>query len=53
MPDHSKTCPNSKANSKSCTCTHTSCARHGVCCACIAYHLPMKQLPQCYVKAGL
>ncbi|MCD8140228.1 MAG: DUF6485 family protein [Planctomycetaceae bacterium] len=45
-------CPNAGKN-QGCTCPHTSCARHGACCQCIAYHLPQKQLPQCYVKAGM
>jgi hypothetical protein len=47
-----KTCPNAGKNAN-CTCPYTDCARHGACCQCIAYHLPQKQLPQCYVKAGV
>ena len=47
-----KDCPNAGKNPK-CTCSYTDCPRHGSCCRCIAYHLPQKQLPQCYVKAGV
>ena len=48
-----RNCPNAQGNSQRCTCPYTGCSRHGVCCECIAYHLPRKELPQCYVKAGL
>ncbi len=34
-------------NSVNCTCTYTSCDKHGKCCECVEYHLQMKQLPGC------
>ncbi|MCC8166625.1 MAG: DUF6485 family protein [Planctomycetes bacterium] len=46
-------CGNADKNDKRCTCSYTSCPRHGVCCGCVAYHLKDKQLPQCYVEAGV
>jgi hypothetical protein len=30
-----------------CTCTYSTCDKHGKCCECIAYHLRMDQLPAC------
>lgn len=48
-----KDCSNMEKNKQQCTCAYTNCPRHGVCCQCVAYHLPQKQLPQCYVKAGV
>ncbi len=30
-----------------CTCTYSSCAKQGICCECIAYHLKSRQLPGC------
>ena len=32
---------------ENCGSTYTSCDRRGVCCDCIANHLPSKQLPAC------
>ncbi len=52
MPER-KVCPNRGLNNEFCTCPYTDCERHGVCCECVQYHLPKKQLPQCYVKAGM
>ena len=30
-----------------CNCTYDPCARKGVCCDCLVYHLKMRQLPAC------
>ena len=30
-----------------CNCTYSGCGKKGVCCDCIQYHLPMRQLPAC------
>lgn len=38
-------------NLESCACTYTSCARQGICCECIAYHLKSRQLPGCAFPA--
>jgi len=35
--------PNSK-----CTCTYTSCSRHGKCCACVNYHNEKNEIPGCF-----
>ena len=53
MAEEFKPCPNTDKNNAFCTCGNTNCPRHGICCQCIAFHLPQKQLPQCYRKAGL
>ena len=34
-------------NSISCSCAHTECSRHGVCCDCLRYHLSLDELPAC------
>ncbi len=34
-------------NLKKCKCTYNSCARQGICCECIEYHLGKRQLPGC------
>lgn len=31
-----------------CVCTYTSCAKRGVCCDCVAYHLKSRQVPGCF-----
>ena len=41
-------CANVKKNEKACTCTYTSCERHGVCCECVAHHRASGQLPGCF-----
>jgi len=38
---------NRKANLKNCTCTYP-CDKKGNCCACVAYHRNMNQLPGCF-----
>lgn len=35
------------ANSSRCTCTYTSCSRHGKCCECLRYHWGHGELPGC------
>lgn len=39
-------------NLETCNCTYEPCARKGVCCDCIAYHLKSRQLPACAFPAG-
>ncbi|MBU0615403.1 MAG: hypothetical protein KJ601_04885 [Nanoarchaeota archaeon] len=34
-------------NKQRCSCLHTECSRHGICCECISYHLSSKELPAC------
>lgn len=34
-------------NAKNCSCLHTECSRHGVCCECLQYHLGSNELPAC------
>lgn len=34
-------------NQNSCNCSYEPCARKGLCCACLRYHLKMLQLPRC------
>ncbi|MBN1405415.1 MAG: hypothetical protein JW946_02725 [Candidatus Omnitrophica bacterium] len=43
-----KDCVNKKTNIARCNCTYSGCARHGICCECIAYHKDLGQLPACY-----
>ncbi len=31
-----------------CTCTYTSCSRHGKCCECVAYHRKHNEVPGCF-----
>lgn len=38
-------------NLESCQCTYYSCARKGLCCDCIRYHLKSRQLPGCCFSA--
>jgi len=40
-------CPNKGANEEECPCSEVDCARHGVCCECIAYHKDCGDLPAC------
>jgi hypothetical protein len=46
MPIHPQ-CPALAANNTLCNCTYEPCPRKGNCCACLQYHLAMKQLPAC------
>lgn len=41
-------CPRAKTNAAACTCTYTSCPRHGLCCECLHYHRGRNELPGCY-----
>ncbi len=34
-------------NLNSCNCSYDPCARKGICCECISYHLKSRQLPAC------
>ena len=34
-------------NLEECNCTYEPCARKGICCECISYHLSSRQLPGC------
>jgi hypothetical protein len=44
-------CANLKKNASVCTCTYASCSRHGLCCACVAYHRKSGELPGCFFPA--
>lgn len=35
------------ANLDPCNCSYPGCAKKGVCCECLRYHLDMRQLPAC------
>lgn len=35
------------SNVKSCNCSYPGCARHGICCECLRYHLGARELPAC------
>jgi Domain of unknown function (DUF6485) len=39
------------ANLARCNCSWPSCARKGICCDCIAYHLKSRELPACAFPA--
>ena len=34
-------------NLKNCNCSYEPCARKGICCECLSYHLKSRQLPAC------
>lgn len=34
-------------NRERCNCSYDGCARVGVCCECLHYHLAMRELPAC------
>ncbi|HEJ83970.1 MAG TPA: cytosolic protein [Desulfobacteraceae bacterium] len=38
---------NKENNLQRCNCTYDSCAKKGICCECIAYHLRSRALPGC------
>ena len=40
-------CNNISSNMKHCNCSYEPCDKKGNCCACIQYHLGMKELPAC------
>jgi hypothetical protein len=35
-------------NKAKCNCTYEPCARKGLCCECVRYHLQSGELPACY-----
>ncbi|HRW93830.1 MAG TPA: DUF6485 family protein [Thermotogota bacterium] len=41
-------CGNEKQNLERCNCSYPGCPRKGKCCACIAYHRRLGELPACY-----
>lgn len=53
MSENFEACSNEAANNKACTCPNTGCPRHGICCQCVAHHLNMGNVCQCFVKAGI
>ncbi|MEG1557617.1 MAG: DUF6485 family protein [Oscillospiraceae bacterium] len=40
------------SNTHDCTCPNTTCANHGRCCECIAYHREHGETPNCYAEAA-
>jgi len=38
---------NKEKNLDRCNCSYEPCARKGICCECLAYHVKMRQLPAC------
>jgi len=40
-------CDKFSSNMKRCNCSYAPCDKKGNCCACIQYHLSMKELPAC------
>ena len=40
-------CKKESENLSHCNCTYPGCDKKGNCCACLKYHLSMKQLPAC------
>ena len=40
-------CDKFSLNMKRCNCSYVPCDKKGNCCACIQYHLNMKELPAC------
>ena len=53
MNSEFKTCSNLDGNKRKCACSYVNCANHGLCCRCVASHLSKRELPQCFVKAGV
>lgn len=41
----------SEESKKHCSCTYTSCDKHGHCCKCVAYHKDRGQIPGCFFSA--
>jgi len=42
---------NRQQNLSSCNCTYEPCPRKGACCACLRFHLAMRELPACAFDA--
>jgi len=38
-------------NTINCTCTYTSCYRHGKCCECVLFHRKSGEVPGCFFSA--
>jgi len=38
---------NKEKNLQNCNCSYEPCARKGICCECLSYHLASRQLPAC------
>jgi len=38
---------NKEKNRERCNCSYEPCARKGICCECLAYHVKTRQLPAC------
>lgn len=47
MAPNQTTCINRDKNNTACPCKSDKCARHGVCCECIAYHRAAGNKPAC------
>jgi hypothetical protein len=45
-------CPNRQRNLEDCTCTYTACGKRGLCCACVAQHRAMGEIPGCFFTAA-
>jgi hypothetical protein len=43
---------NQKKNREKCNCSYEPCAKKGICCQCISYHLKSRQLPACCFSKG-
>ncbi|GAB6136883.1 DUF6485 family protein [Halanaerobaculum tunisiense] len=41
-------CDQLEKNKEQCTCTNTSCALYGNCCACVARHRAKDEIPGCF-----
>jgi hypothetical protein len=39
---------NSSVNRKKCNCSYEPCARKGICCECLNYHMRMNEMPACF-----
>jgi len=35
-------------NAARCNCSYEPCSRKGICCECLAYHWPQRELPACF-----
>jgi len=38
---------NKDKNLRNCNCSYEPCAKKGICCECISYHLKIRELPAC------
>ena len=45
-------CPSFELNQQLCPCAELSCARHGVCCECMRYHMSSTQWPKTACMRG-